>query len=156
VRFRSLIHPWSGRVGLTLIVVVAACGNQHPTAPRIATPPVVPVTPSPSPQVDWVGLERLFHDPLFQRLPRQLEDQTTAQPLAAAATELETAINIRNHDMLIDALGRITQGRAAYLGCSCYRQRELPLLLAISLFQMRARAYLNGLEVQIDAEPMGG
>ena len=156
VSFRSWIRRWSIRSALTLIVVASACGSQHPTAPRIATPPAAPLTPPPTPQVDWDGLARLFRDPLFESLPQKLEDQTAAQALNAAVTELDTAIRIRNYDMLLDALGRIAEERAAYLDCSCYNQRELPLLLAISLFQMRARAYLNGAEVRIDAAPIGG
>jgi hypothetical protein len=104
--------------------------------------------------VDWEGLERLFHDPLFESLPGRLESRTMAQPLEAAVAELESAIRVRNHDMLFDALNRIARERAAYLSCPCYRPREFPLLVAISLFQMRARAYLSGVEIQLDADPL--
>jgi hypothetical protein len=132
-----------------LILLAAACGSELPTSPRV-TPPTVP--PPPTVEIDWSALARLFDDPLFKEVPVLLENQDAAAPLNAAVAQLLSGIHARNLDLTQSALVDLNEARQIYFSNPTYHMRDRPLLLALSLFEIRGRRYISDSSVHRQEE----
>jgi hypothetical protein len=114
------------------VLLLVGCGSKHPAEP----------VPDPPMAVDWDALARLFDDPLFKSLPLDLVDQGAAQSLIAAQSELISGIRARDLEVVLPALSTIRVERETYAMCPCYVPGDMPVLLAISLFEIRGHQYL--------------
>jgi hypothetical protein len=143
------------RALIALAMLLSACGSQPVTGPSTPPTPPVPPPPTANQSVNWDALRTLYLDPLFQSLSGELESPTAAQPIRDAAALIVTSIDARNLDMLYDGFDRIALARQSYLRCSCYHPRELPLLQAIALFEMRGKLFLHEVGADRVTQPEG-
>jgi hypothetical protein len=119
-----------------LLLVLAACGSEHPTAPPAAPPP-------PDVVVDWAGLQRLYDDPLYRELPGLLDDESVAQSLDAAMSALVAGIHAKDLGIVKQALTTIHVARETYENRLGGDRHEQPPLIALSLFEIRGMAYIH-------------
>lgn len=129
---RTFDRIWLGLLVAMGLLFASCSSSKHPAEPGL----------DPSIEVDWDALARLFDDPLFLSLPLGLEDQGAAQALVAAEADLVGGIRARDLEVVLGALSRIRAEREAYGRCPCSIPGDVPLLLAISLFETRGLGYL--------------
>lgn len=129
--------------GSILLLALAACGSEHPTAPPAVLQP-------PGAVVDWVGLERLYDDPLYRKLPLLLDDGSVAQSLEAAMSALVGGIHAKDLATVRHALATIHDVREAYENRSSGDRHEAPQLIALSLFEIRGMAYIHYDSLELD------
>ncbi|CAN5761988.1 hypothetical protein BH20GEM1_BH20GEM1_16950 [soil metagenome] len=93
--------------------------------------------------MDWVGLQRLYEDPLYRALPLLLDDATVAQSFESAMSSLVAGIHAQNLSTVRHALTTIHDTREAYEVRRGSDRHEQPQLIALSLFEIRGMAYIH-------------
>lgn len=93
--------------------------------------------------VDWVGMQRLYDDPLYRELALLLDDSAVAQSLQAAMSTLVGGIHAKDLATVKQALATIHDARVAYENRSGNDRHEQPQLIALSLFEIRGMAYIH-------------
>jgi hypothetical protein len=123
-------------VGASILLALTACGSQHPTAPQTGPPP-------PDVTVDWAGMQGLYDDPLYRRLPLLLDDESVTRSLDAAMSALVAGVHAKDLATVKQALTAIHDTREAYENRLGGDHHEQPQLIALSLFEIRGMAYIQ-------------
>lgn len=93
--------------------------------------------------MDWVGLENLYDDPLYRRLPFLLDEESVTRSLDDAMSALVIAIHERDLTRVKQAIASIHDARAGYAGNAGADRHEEPQLLALYHFELRGMAYIR-------------
>lgn len=97
----------------------------------------------PGAVADWAGLQRLYDDPLYRRLPLMLDDESAARSLEDAMSLLVGGVRAKDLSTVRHALDRIHDTREAYEIARGNDRHEQPQLIALSLFEIRGMAYIH-------------
>ena len=93
--------------------------------------------------MDWVGLENLYDDPLYRRIPFLLDEESVTRSLDDAMSALVIAVHDRDLARVKQAIASIHDARVAYAGGAGSDRHEEPQLLALYLFELRGMAYIR-------------
>ena len=118
-----------------MLLAIAACGSEPPTATHEPEPPVA--------TVEWPALERVYDDPLYRRLPFLLADSSVGRALDGRMSELASAIHARDTGGLREAMGEIHAIREAYAAKPGDHRSETPVLAALVHFELRGGSYVR-------------